>query len=84
MGSRPSWIKASDFCAFQVKAVSSREECSTPPRPVRWRCCNMAKLPITTHMPVPWSTTEAPKRMGGSLGPPLVLDKPLKACSRGS
>jgi hypothetical protein len=35
-------------------------------------------------MPVPWSQTEAPMRIGGSSGPPLVLDRPLKAWISGS
>src|ERR1700682_5880791 len=39
---------------------------------------------MAAHMPVPRSSTGAPKREGGSSSPPLTLKSPAKACTIGS
>jgi hypothetical protein len=39
---------------------------------------------MTIHIPVPWSQTDAPSRVGGESGAPLMLDSPLNAWIRGS
>ena len=67
-----------------TSAVSASEPCTMPPRPVSVRRCSSDSAPMTIHMPVPWSQIDAPLRIGGPSGSPLMLDSPLQACSSGS
>ncbi len=48
-----------------------------PPRPVRLRSCNAARMPITDHIPAPMSTIEAGTRTGGRPSSPKRLISPL-------
>ena len=54
------------------------------PRPVVWRCCNAARMPIAICMPVPLSPIAGNTRVGGFSGKPVTLIAPPIACATGS
>ena len=56
----------------------------TQPSPVSARRWSAARMPMTDHMPAPWSTTEGPTRTGGRPSSPVMLMMPPKACISGS
>ena len=80
----PVFTSASTFWPHHISAVSSNDALTMPPTPVRSRRCSIDSAPMTAHMPVPWSHTEGPARIGGSSGPPLIAQRPLYAWISGS
>src|SRR5712692_244127 len=83
-GRSPVNLKPAMCPVSQPSAVSKSEASTTPPRPVRARRWSAASTPMAAHMPVPRSSTGAPKREGGSSSPPFTLNSPAKACTIGS
>ena len=68
----------------QPSAVSNSDVSIMPPLPVAERRTRAASTPIAAHMPVPWSRTWVPMRIGGPSGWPLIIIKPEKAWTIGS
>ena len=69
---------------IQPIAVSNNEVETWQPSPVTCRRFSAARMPITAHMPAPWSTIETPTRTGSPPSMPVTLMMPPCACISGS
>ncbi|SEP07939.1 hypothetical protein SAMN02990966_03857 [Rhodospirillales bacterium URHD0017] len=68
-GGAPFMAVMARCCPIRNTTDSNKALSTSPPLPVRWRCCSVSTVPKAPKSPPRMSTTEVPARNGRPVGP---------------